>query len=300
MLGYTGEFLDAVTGGYPPGNGYRLYLPGLMRFNAPDESSPFGVGGVNSYTYCADDPINGSDPTGHMLELETAAALLEGEDFEGNEHYGLKPVNPQPETGSSLSGEEPEPSSSGTSLAAAHANTSNVAPMSELGKTWLNSVIEGVKTKQIPTDDAGLTQLFNQAYMAGQITLNPDGQARLTRIFSWKPEIVLNGKLLAKNDSKIAQLMRRYGATYEGGGRRPENVTYTARLLYDADSSKAIAVTLGVEVVDQPPFSPIILKDHHKQVSQRLTRAIGTRARKRKLAVQYLDGSKKYSQLLDT
>ncbi|WP_240324355.1 RHS repeat-associated core domain-containing protein [Trinickia diaoshuihuensis] len=63
---FTGAYADAITAGYPLGNGYRWYLPGLMRFNAPDEDSPFDAGGPNPYAYCADDPVNHSDPTGHV------------------------------------------------------------------------------------------------------------------------------------------------------------------------------------------------------------------------------------------
>jgi hypothetical protein len=37
-----------------------------MRFNSPDSLSPFGNGGLNSYAYCAGDPTNKSDPTGHF------------------------------------------------------------------------------------------------------------------------------------------------------------------------------------------------------------------------------------------
>ena len=66
LFGYTGAYCDPVTCGYPLGNGYRMCLPELMRFNAPDDWSPFGDGGVNPYVYCAGDPINRSDPGGHM------------------------------------------------------------------------------------------------------------------------------------------------------------------------------------------------------------------------------------------
>lgn len=38
-----------------------------MKFCSPDEWSPFGRGGVNAYAYCAGDPVNGSDPTGHNV-----------------------------------------------------------------------------------------------------------------------------------------------------------------------------------------------------------------------------------------
>ncbi|MGG1943891.1 RHS repeat-associated core domain-containing protein [Trinickia sp. NRRL B-1857] len=64
--GFTGAFSDPITAAVPLGNGYRFYLPGLMRFNAPDDESPFGVGGPNPYAYCAGDPINRVDPTGHF------------------------------------------------------------------------------------------------------------------------------------------------------------------------------------------------------------------------------------------
>lgn len=50
--------------GYLLGNGYRLYNPILMRFCSPDSFSPFMI--MNSYAYCEGDPVNSSDPSGHM------------------------------------------------------------------------------------------------------------------------------------------------------------------------------------------------------------------------------------------
>lgn len=41
LLGYTGEWLDRATGGYALGNGYRWYLPSLMRFAAPADRAFF-------------------------------------------------------------------------------------------------------------------------------------------------------------------------------------------------------------------------------------------------------------------
>lgn len=66
LAGFDGERPEPITGGYPLGNGYRFYAPSLMRFNAPDNMSPFGHGGYHSYVYCGADPVNFVDPTGHM------------------------------------------------------------------------------------------------------------------------------------------------------------------------------------------------------------------------------------------
>ena len=65
-LGYNGELFQALTGHYLLGNGYRAYNPVLMRFNSPDSLSPFGKGGLNGYAYCAGDPVNRVDPSGHI------------------------------------------------------------------------------------------------------------------------------------------------------------------------------------------------------------------------------------------
>jgi len=66
LLGFNGEPRSA-TGCYSLGNGYRIYSPALMRFSSPDDMSPFGSGGINAYSYCAGDPINYVDPSGHMM-----------------------------------------------------------------------------------------------------------------------------------------------------------------------------------------------------------------------------------------
>ncbi|WP_241667874.1 MULTISPECIES: RHS repeat-associated core domain-containing protein [unclassified Pseudomonas] len=65
-LGFNGELRDPHTRWYLLGNGYRAYNPVLMRFHSPDKLSPFGAGGLNSYMYCAADPINHRDPTGRF------------------------------------------------------------------------------------------------------------------------------------------------------------------------------------------------------------------------------------------
>lgn len=67
-LAFTGQFLDMNSGCYLLGNGHRAYSPQRLRFNQPDEASPFGRGGLNAYMYCQGDPINRIDPTGRYGE----------------------------------------------------------------------------------------------------------------------------------------------------------------------------------------------------------------------------------------
>lgn len=66
-LAFNGERLDHLSNAYLLGNGYRCFSPSLMRFLSPDNLSPFEHGGINPYAYCSDDPINFTDPTGHMM-----------------------------------------------------------------------------------------------------------------------------------------------------------------------------------------------------------------------------------------
>lgn len=63
-LGFNGERKDELLQAYALGNGHRFYCPALMRFFSPDVLSPFGKGGVNTYSYCQGDPVNRLDPTG--------------------------------------------------------------------------------------------------------------------------------------------------------------------------------------------------------------------------------------------
>jgi RHS repeat-associated protein len=77
LPGFNGERQDPVLGGYHLGNGYRMYNPALRRFTSPDSMSPFGAGGINSYSYCAGDPINHTDPSGHALTDQILEFLTE-------------------------------------------------------------------------------------------------------------------------------------------------------------------------------------------------------------------------------
>ncbi|MCE7764527.1 hypothetical protein GQL56_17935 [Pseudomonas putida] len=81
LLGFNGERPEQL-GMYILGDGYRPYSPLLMRFLAADSLSPFGKGGINAYAYCAGDPTNYIDPTGHIKIFRTPSQKLE--------HYGTK------------------------------------------------------------------------------------------------------------------------------------------------------------------------------------------------------------------
>ena len=69
LTGFNGECWESVSHGYLLGNGYRLYSPILRRFLSVDSYSPFGEGGLNTYTYCAGDPVNRIDPSGHKFSV---------------------------------------------------------------------------------------------------------------------------------------------------------------------------------------------------------------------------------------
>lgn len=60
---FSGEMREAATGWYALGE--RFYNPTLRRFISTDAASPFDVGGINRYAYCAGDPINRIDPGGN-------------------------------------------------------------------------------------------------------------------------------------------------------------------------------------------------------------------------------------------
>jgi RHS repeat-associated protein len=76
LSGFNGQRPDPVSRHYHLGNGYRAYSPVLRRVIAPDSMSPFGVGGINSYAYCAGDPVNRADPSGHFSLGQGIGMLL--------------------------------------------------------------------------------------------------------------------------------------------------------------------------------------------------------------------------------
>lgn len=75
---YTGQRRSSVTGNYLLGNGYRGFNPVLKRFVAQDSFSPFGAGGLNGFAYCGQDPVNNSDPSGHLFKWLWALLGIKG------------------------------------------------------------------------------------------------------------------------------------------------------------------------------------------------------------------------------
>ncbi len=75
-VGFNGERRDRYTGSYLLGQGYRAFSPALMRFHSPDSFSPFDEGGINAYAYCSGDPVNATDPTGHITVTQLRAVKL--------------------------------------------------------------------------------------------------------------------------------------------------------------------------------------------------------------------------------
>lgn len=126
LLGFNGQRPDQLTGYYLLGNGYRAFNPVLMRFNSPDNLSPFGEGGVNAYAYCKGDPVNQEDSTGHMPFFHTKLRAPKLK-IPPNKSKPVadKPTHSskQPKVGSASSGDNKPGSSSGASNA-------NVLPIS--------------------------------------------------------------------------------------------------------------------------------------------------------------------------
>lgn len=91
--GYTGQRRSTISSSYLLGNGYRGYNPVIKRFAGQDTWSPFGLGGVNGFAYCAGDPVNRTDPSGHLfwqLFVMEFGSMME---FAGEEAAEVEVIN---------------------------------------------------------------------------------------------------------------------------------------------------------------------------------------------------------------
>ncbi|RAS12939.1 RHS repeat-associated protein [Microvirgula sp. AG722] len=75
MHGEHIEWIGELTQLYNLGKGIRSYEPTSRRFLSMDPYSPFSIGGINPYAFCAADPINHSDPSGYA-SIETLSICL--------------------------------------------------------------------------------------------------------------------------------------------------------------------------------------------------------------------------------
>ncbi|ANN68601.1 RHS repeat-associated core domain-containing protein [Bordetella bronchialis] len=279
--------MDGVTGGYALGNGYRMFLPALMRFNAPDTDSPFGLGGVNGYAYCADDPINGSDPSGHMMlgagMLRDAQDALEQTiaraadpsrflDADGVEAVLAAPSgqrrnsadevadffgdldNPghaaAPVAGPSAPTEVP--------LAPGHAAAAGLRPAHAAAPGAVEGVVgQTVRLRRLPANYADLDEFVRALHDAGSIDINPDRRAISRKVYSITPQIVLNGVALGRNDPVVVNLMKRLGATRGRGGSLI--APYVVKLKDPTDNATALDVAFRGTVPGAPDFSVVVV-----------------------------------------
>lgn len=97
LLGFNGEYLERVPQCYLLGAGHhRAFSTSVMRFLCADSWSPFGKGGLNAYSYCENDPINHSDPSGHFRQFLKRPSSLFGHQFRPKFPKDLSPTRSLP------------------------------------------------------------------------------------------------------------------------------------------------------------------------------------------------------------
>ncbi|WP_263224528.1 RHS repeat-associated core domain-containing protein [Pseudomonas alabamensis] len=64
LIGFNGEHPRPVT--TLSILSFRAYDTQSMHFISPDSLSLSGDDGINTYAYCSGDPVNRTDPTGHL------------------------------------------------------------------------------------------------------------------------------------------------------------------------------------------------------------------------------------------
>jgi RHS repeat-associated protein len=216
ILGYAAAFLDAVTGAYPLGDGYRMYLPSLMRFSAPDDASPFGAGGVNCYAYCAGDPINRADPTGHNpLSVEEIYNEIRREVQPMERLPGRAAEHPDSNLDSVAEAQAANPVHLGQGISRAGQADGSMADFPRAPKQRapheLGLLPPPLIIDSIPTDPVAVNRLVTAAYYLGQLRVVPYDDIDSTLIAEWQVNIELNGRSLDAMDPRLDDLLKPLG-----------------------------------------------------------------------------------------
>ncbi|WP_427184059.1 RHS repeat-associated core domain-containing protein [Bordetella bronchialis] len=281
-LAYTGSTLDGVTGGYALGNGYRTFLPALMRFTAPDADSPFALGGPNGYAYCLGNPVHVADPTGHIPMIEPTDFVPRIDELaQWADKADLKQL--PTDLGRWLGEDEPAaPHASaplapaagpgpGTSAAdqaggvAAHAGGAAPSPDAPVGQLLAKLGVPrsipapAIVLRELPQDDLGLKRFFNTAYGLGYVTLSPEGPEKSAILFTIQPRIALQGRLLDHYDPDVVQMLKRFGASRGRPKGWAHMGPYTVSLTIPVEPGPGLLVALGGSRPGAHGFDPILL-----------------------------------------
>ncbi|WP_427184060.1 RHS repeat-associated core domain-containing protein [Bordetella bronchialis] len=282
-LAYTGSTLDGVTGGYALGNGYRMFLPALMRFNAPDTDSPFGLGGVNGYAHCADDPVNGADPSGHMMlgagalryvdeALEQAVARAADPskflDADGVDGVIAGTSRQRRDSADEVAGFFAELNTPGDAaapgvgaLAPVQARAAGAGGLDHPHAAVpgvVSGVVAGVvHLRRMPVSDAELQEFLRASHAAGLVNTHPDGQAVSRLLYVIEPRIVLNGVILYRHTPEVVDLMKRFGATRGQGGS--SIAPYLVRLTVPANRARVLEVLFKGTAPGAPDFQAVLV-----------------------------------------
>lgn len=163
LLAFNGEPCERFSQLYLLGQGYRAFNTRLMRFHSPDSLSPFAPYCMNSYAYCLGDPINFSDPSGHMPKATKGRVSKYGKNSTTstrlpNPTNSTTPIRPPNPTDSS----SPLNSSSPASLANPVNPASAINQTSPQGALYLKHAVQRlVHPRELPiADNPAINRLF--------------------------------------------------------------------------------------------------------------------------------------------
>ena len=238
-LRYTGFDADSINTGYPLGNGYRVYLPPLMRFAAPDESSPFERGGVNPYAYCGANPISRSDPSGRFflpvalaagavaaISLKAAGSML-ARKFRGPVGAWIDELNEVPASGTPLSSADP-------AIESAHAAWFRGQPEDGI-RNGDSARVSAIRMQRAGHTEAEAIEQIEKAKTALAVARKHWDSARLLRLAadsSSEPEIVL--QLASDEDAAARNHWHATASLIERLGRMRKRLSFELTVRFDS------------------------------------------------------------------